>query len=177
MVDILSRTDSRLTVDHSPGCNGRGKCPDAIQAHPICSSLSIGQNSFVNAPVFVNFYILVTATHVDYTSALTALSRAIRFFQYRNVFTQDNVDPDSITTASVNIPAADRLDSFKLIFELYSPSMEEVNHLWGTLGGKQYPFVMYVLRMLDLRYYAVQSEGGLITNVIKEFRHKDPLAT
>ncbi len=133
--------------------------------------------SYVNAPVFVNFYILVTATHVDYTSALTALSRAIRFFQYRNVFTQDNVDPDSITTASVNIPAADRLDSFKLIFELYSPSMEEVNHLWGTLGGKQYPFVMYVLRMLDLRYYAVQSEGGLITNVIKEFRHKDPLAT
>jgi hypothetical protein len=99
------------------------------------------------------------------------LSRAIRFFQAQNVFTQDTVEPASITA---NAPgnALDQLESFKLIFDLYSPTMEEVNHLWGTLGGKQYPFVMYMLRMLDLRFRAVQSESGLITEIDHDFRHK-----
>ena len=51
--------------------------------------------------------------------------------------------------------------------------MEEVNHLWGTFGGKQYPFVMYTLRLLDLKFRAVQSEGGLITEVMSNFRSKN----
>jgi hypothetical protein len=50
--------------------------------------------------------------------------------------------------------------------------MEEVNHLWGTLGGKQYPFVLYVLRMLDLKFKAVQHESGVITEVVSDFYHK-----
>lgn len=130
--------------------------------------------SYENPPVFLNFLILVTATHTDYTNALLMLSRAIRFFQSVNVFTQDNVAPASITS---NAPAnpLDRLESFKLIFDLYSPSMEEINHMWGTLGGKQYPFVVYMLRMLDLKFRAVYSESGLITEVVSGFNHKKPI--
>jgi hypothetical protein len=131
--------------------------------------------SYENPPTFLNFQILVTATHTNYSDALLVLSRAIRFFQSRNVFTQDNVAPGSITK---NEPpnVLDRLVEFKLIFDLYSPSMEEVNHLWGTLGGKQYPFVLYVMRMLDLKFKAVQQESGLITEVVNDFNHKDPTA-
>lgn len=128
--------------------------------------------TYENPPVYLNFHILLAATHVDYTNALLMLSRAIRFFQFRNVFTQDNVAPDSITHKQPINPL-DQLESFKLIFDLYSPTMEEVNHLWGTLGGKQYPFVMYMLRMLDLKFRAIQSESGLITKVISDFYHKD----
>ena len=128
--------------------------------------------SYENSPVFLNVQILITATHTDYTNALTALSRVIRFFQFRNVFTQDNVAPASITTAGVPINPLDQLEEFKLIFDLYSPTMEEVNHLWGTLGGKQYPFVLYLVRMLELKFKAVQSEGGLITEVISDLSHK-----
>lgn len=128
---------------------------------------------YENPPVFLTFQVLVTATHSDYTIALTALSRAIRFFQFKNVFTQDNVTPDSITTNHPAIQQLDQLESFKLIFDLYSPTMEEVNHLWGTLGGKQYPFVLYMLRMLELKYKAVQRESGLITDVVSDFYHKN----
>lgn len=128
--------------------------------------------SYQNPPVFLNFQILVTATHTDYTNALVVLSRAIRFFQSKNVFTQDNVAPASLTTSN----PLDQLETFKLIFDLYSPSMEEVNHLWGTLGGKQYPSVWYMLRMLDLQFKAVQSESGLITEVVSDFYHKKPVA-
>ena len=96
------------------------------------------------------------------------LSRAIRFFQFKNVFSQDNVAPASMTT---NAPgnALDQLESFKLVLDLYSPSMEEVNHLWGTLGGKQYPFVLYVLRLLELQFKATQSEGVLVNEVVTDF--------
>jgi len=127
--------------------------------------------TYENPPVFLNFQILITATDANYNNALLMLSRAIRFFQSKNVFTQDDVSPASISSnAPPNL--LDRLESFKLIFELYSPSMEEVNHLWGTLGGKQYPFVIYMMRMLDLKYRAVYSESGLITEVVREFYHQ-----
>ena len=54
--------------------------------------------------------------------------------------------------------------------------MEEVNHLWGTLGGKQYPFVLYTLRLLELKFKAAQGEAGLITAVINDFSHKNAAA-
>jgi hypothetical protein len=134
------------------------------------------QAVYENPPVFLNFLILMTATHTDYANALLVLSRAIRFFQYKNVLTQDNVDPASITSSATPVNPLDQLSSFRLIFDLYSPNMEEVNHLWGTLGGKQYPFVLYLLRMLDLKFRAIQSESGLITEVISDFRQKKAAA-
>ncbi len=126
---------------------------------------------YQNPPVFLNCHILLTATHGNYTNALLMLSRAIRFFQFRNVMTQENIAPASLTT-SAPANALDRLERFKFGIDLYSPSMEEVNHLWGTLGGKQYPFVMYLMRLMELKFNATQSEGALITDVVGEFRHK-----
>src|SRR5690606_36618817 len=120
---------------------------------------------YENPPNFLNFQILIVAAHSNYTNALLMLSRAIRFFQAQNVFTQETVDPASLTT---NAPgnALDQLESFKLVFDLYSPTMEEINHLWGTLGGKQYPFVLYMLRAMDLKFSAVQSESSVITEIV-----------
>jgi Pvc16 N-terminal domain len=126
---------------------------------------------YENPPVFLNFQILVTAPHETYSLGLSLLSRVIRFFQYKNVFTQDNVSPDSITKSQPT-NSLDQLEEFKLIFDLYSAPMEEVNHLWGTLGGKQYPFVIYWLRMLDLKFKAVPEESSLITEVVTDFRQK-----
>jgi hypothetical protein len=131
--------------------------------------------TYEQPPVHLNFLILVVATHGNYANALTVLSRAIRFFQSRPSFDQDSVLPSSLTR---NAPAnaLDRLESFRLIFDLHSASMEEVNHLWGTLGGKQYPFVLYRLRLLELRFRATLGQGGLITEVIAAFDHKQPAA-
>ncbi|NTU58414.1 MAG: DUF4255 domain-containing protein [Chlorobiaceae bacterium] len=126
---------------------------------------------YENPPVFLNFQILAIAPHEIYADGLLLLSRVLRFFQFKNVFTQDNVDPSSITTSAPK-NSIDCLESFKLIFDLYSPSMEEVNHIWGTLGGKQYPFVIYWMRMLDLKFRSLPKEGGLITEIVTDFSHK-----
>ncbi|RQS65785.1 DUF4255 domain-containing protein [Burkholderia sp. Bp8963] len=118
-----------------------------------------------NPPVFLNFHILIVATHTNYSNALLLLSRAIKFFQSTNVFDQNSVAPASlVTNAPTN--ALDQLETFKLIFDIYSPTMEEVNHLWGTLGGKQYPFALYTLRLLEMTFKAAQAEAGLITEVV-----------
>lgn len=131
--------------------------------------------SYENPPVFLNFFLLMTATHADYTNALSVLSRGIRFFQFKNVLTQDNVDPSSITTSAVPINPLDQLQEFKLIFDIYSPTLEEVNHLWGTLGGKQYPFVLYIMRMLDLKFRVVEEERPLILEIQHDIHHKKPV--
>jgi hypothetical protein len=126
---------------------------------------------YENPPVFLNFHILVVATHSSYSNALLMLSRTVRFFQFENVFDQDSVAPASMTNNAPSNPL-DQLEAFKLIFDLYSPTMEEVNHLWGTLGGKQYPFVLYTLRLLELKFKAEQAESGLITEVVNQTYHK-----
>ncbi len=127
--------------------------------------------TYENPPVFLNFMTLFTCAYADYTNALLMLSRVLRFFQFRNSFNQDNVAPTSITNSSP-VNDADKLETFKLVFDIYSPTMEEVNYLWATLGGKQYPFVLYVMRMLDLKFRAIQRESGLITEVVSGFLNK-----
>lgn len=126
---------------------------------------------YENPPTFLNLAILVAATHQSYDNALRALSRVLLFFQYRNVFTQENVHPDSITTGAP-AQAADQLEQFKLIFNLWSPTMEEINDMWGMLGGKQFPFALYSMRMLELQFRATQRESGVITEVVSGFSHK-----
>lgn len=124
---------------------------------------------YQNPPVFINLLVLFSATHVNYTNALSAVSRVVRFFQHQRVFTQDNVLPASLLAAHIN--ALDRLESFKLIFDLYSPTFEENSYMWGVIGGRQFPSCLYYLRMLDLKFNAVQRESGLITEVQQEFFH------
>ena len=102
------------------------------------------------------------------------LSRAIRFFQATPHFTPASVAPASlVTNAPVN--ALDRLADFRIIFDLYSPNMEEVNHMWGTLGGKQYPFVLYTMRMLDLKFQGVPAQGRLIIETAVDVLDKTPI--
>jgi Pvc16 N-terminal domain len=126
---------------------------------------------YQNPPTFLNLAVLVTAMHTKYGDALLALSRALTFFQFRNVFTLDNVDPQSLSDgAPVN--ALDRLVEFKLIFNLWSPTFEEVNDMWGMLGGKQFPFALYSMRMLELKFEATERESGLITEIVSGFSHK-----
>ena len=130
---------------------------------------------YENPPVFLNFQLLLVATHVNYSGAWLMLSRAIRFFQATPLFTETSVDPASITdNAPLNV--LDRLAAFRLAFELCSPTLEEVNHLWGTLGGKQYPFALYTMRALELRFHQAQGQNPLIDNVVINVKQHKPAA-
>lgn len=125
------------------------------------------RTEYFNPAVYANFYLLFTATASNYDNALTYLSRIIRFFQSKNVFTPDNLEAPTPVTISNEY---DVLQDFKIILDLYSPTFEELNHLWGTLGGRQYPSVLYQMRLLELKHDVRTVGGGVITEIERKYK-------
>ncbi|MBI5914417.1 MAG: DUF4255 domain-containing protein, partial [Bacteroidetes bacterium] len=120
------------------------------------------KTEYFNPPVFLNLYLLISASQNSYTNALIYLSRIVAFFQAKNVFTHENTLPVAPANA---VPATERMEEFKIILDMFSPSFEEMNHIWGTLGGKQLPCVMYVARLIEVKRAVEPTVGGLIEEI------------
>lgn len=111
---------------------------------------------YENPPVYLNLYVLFSACiHGAYDKALMHLSYLIKFFQAKNTFTHKN---------SANT-AFDEDVEFKLIMDLYSPTFEQSNYLWSTLGGKQYPSALYKLRLVEVQKDSITEKRGIITEI------------
>lgn len=110
-----------------------------------------GGYDLVNPPVFLNLYVLISAGGQDssttYATALKRLAWVVQCFQQKHVLspaTQSGFSAD---------PSTARL---RLSLDLYSLSFEKLSQLWGTLGGKQQPCVLYKVRVVE-----EQGEGQL----------------
>ena len=118
-----------------------------------------GKVEVVNPEVRLNPYVLFianiirTITNQDaYQDALAALSNVIRFFQKKTYFNHSNtpgLDPN--------------ID--KLVIEMFTLSFEQTNHLWGSLGAKYMPSVMYKIRVIGIQEDELVSEGPPITEI------------
>lgn len=117
--------------------------------------------SYENPPVFLNLYVLITCNYSgsEYVHALERLSAIVRFFQSRNSFSYG-----SLSTGSL-LPGETGLLDLKFTMELYTLTFEQINHLWGSLGGRQIPFVMYKLRLVALTERATVREVPLIEEI------------
>ena len=60
------------------------------------------------------------------------------------------------------------LADMKLILDIHTLNFEQINDLWGSLGGKQVPFVVYRTRLLELRRDAVLQAAPLIEQINEE---------
>jgi hypothetical protein len=124
-----------------------------------------GPARYENPPVFLNLYLLITACNKStddksYRDALERLSLVIRFFQGRTSFTAATSSaPVDLTTLNEEVLR------LKITAELHTLTFEQVNHLWGTLGGKQMPFVMYKLRLIEIKEPKVIREVPLIEEI------------
>lgn len=107
---------------------------------PVKRSFS-GRIFYENPPIFLNLYLLFTCNFfgTKYINALERLSGIIKFFQGRNSFNYNGLES----------PKEEQLQ-LKFTMELYTLTFEQINHLWGSLGGRQIPFVMYKLRLVAL---------------------------
>ncbi len=108
--------------------------------------------AYLNPEVKINLYILFAANFGDYGEALKWLSLVITFFQSRSVF-------DTRNTPKLD-PGLDRL-----VLELRTQSFEEQNYLWGMLGAKYLPSVLYRLRMVTLKDNQTYLTGGPVETV------------
>lgn len=124
------------------------------------SRLKDGKVIYENRPVNLHLYLLFSANNSDYGTALKRLGAVIEFFQGRNVFTVRN-SPDLENVSRT----AEELAGFRLTMELHSLSFEQINHLWGSLGGKQVPFVLYRARLISLTAREFRSSGPPIEEI------------
>ncbi len=99
------------------------------------------QTIYQQPPVFLNLYLLFSFEFGNYSTSLTRLSKAIERFQSKPVFSAEN------ETATNPLP--DGLE--KLIFDFHNLSFEQLNHLWGVLGGAYFPSVLYKVRMVRIQ--------------------------
>lgn len=122
---------------------------------------------YENPPVYLNLYLLVSSCNKanaseneSYLEALHKLSHVIRFFQGKNSF----------SLAGASFYDAGRFSNDELVklsikAELYTLTFEQINHLWGTLGGKQMPSVMYKLRLVAITARKQVREVPLIEEI------------
>jgi hypothetical protein len=129
-----------------------------------------GKARYENRPVYLNLYVLFTANfsggvppNNGYVQALKRLSLVIEFFQGKNVFTPAT-SPVPLPPELSDLSNPD-LSSLKLNMEMYTLTFEQINHLWGSLGGRQIPFVMYKVRMVAITERSIRREVPLIEEI------------
>ena len=90
-------------------------------------------------PVYLNLYVLVAANFggKNYVEALKHLSHAIAFFQKQPVFDRHSA------------PDMDRRVD-RLVLDIENLSIQDLSNLWGALGGKYLPSVLYKVRMVAI---------------------------
>jgi len=126
-------------------------------SRPVNNYVKLAQQNlpqviYKNPPVFLNLEILFTAYYSDYQSSLLFLSYIIKFFQYQNVFTTLNA-PD--------LPQ--QID--EVIFDLKTLSLQDLNNLWGILGSKYIPSVMYKVRLVVISEDFAEGNAALVNEI------------
>jgi hypothetical protein len=106
--------------------------------------------SGMNPPVFINLYVLFSANFPDtnYLESLKFISSVISFFQGKNVF-------DKMNTPMLS----DNVD--KIVVEFINSDLQQLTNLWGMLGAKYIPSVVYKLKMLTFSSNTIVEEVPL----------------
>ena len=89
--------------------------------------------------IYLNLYLLVAVTKKDYREALQLLSDTITFFQGKKVF-----------TGHLQGAADDESPSFRISIELQDINFQEYFDMWSNLGSRQFPSVIYKIRLLKM---------------------------
>lgn len=117
-----------------------------------------------NAPVHLNLFLLVSANFGKYDAALINISQVIEFFQGKKVFTSSN------TVYDRNNVAFQDISFFRFNVELVTPDFEALNYVWGTLGGRQLPSVMYKIQLIEIERNRKLKKGTPITRISGDFK-------
>ena len=115
----------------------------------------LGQSQYIEPPVYLNLYILIAFEFVSYSTSLTHLSKAVELFQAKRWFA-------AATQAGPGaVPFPPTLE--KLVLEMVNMNFEELNNLWGVLGGAYFPSVVYKVRMVKVQLDAMAPAPEITT--------------
>jgi Pvc16 N-terminal domain len=133
-----------------------------LKNNPTLKRPVLSAGVYQNAPIFLNLYILFTCNYSgdDYRLALKRLSYIIQFLQSKNSFSTSS----SVIGGGIDLSETDILD-LKFTMELYTLTFEQINHLWGSLGGRQVPFAMYKLRLVAVTDHSILRQVPVIEEI------------
>lgn len=114
--------------------------------------------NYQNPPIHLNLYLLFSSNRTNYDKALDNLASIIEFFQGKRLFNNANTVLNPANTALTDV------SEFKFIMELYTPTFEQQNYIWGTLGGKAIPNAMYKLTLAKVDQDRLNKQGTRITS-------------
>lgn len=117
---------------------------------------------YQNPPIYLNLYILFTCNYSGdhYQLALRRLSYIIQFMQSKNTFSTSS----SVAASTIDLTQSGVSD-LEFTLELYTLTFEQINHLWGSLGGRQVPFVMFKMRLVVITDRSAVREVPLIEEI------------
>ncbi|GAA3511985.1 hypothetical protein GCM10022393_27130 [Aquimarina addita] len=95
--------------------------------------------------IFLNYFLLFSAT-LSYDMSIATVHRIIKYFQAHKTFNFTSDESD-----------------IELSLELVSPTFEQMNNMWGILGGKQFPSVLYKGRVTELEFLNEQLSPAITT--------------
>ena len=128
-----------------------------MRNEPTFTRLSPTVVEYHNVPLSLNLHLLFSANYRNYNTALRRIQQVLTFFQGKNRFTPAN-SPGAV-------PGLDPTTDLAITMDLISLSFEEINHIWGALGGKQLPSVSYRARLVTLRDSKLLEGGGTIREI------------
>ncbi len=100
-----------------------------------------GQSHYVEPPVYVNLYLLFAFDFQTYATSLAHLSDTLELFQSRRWFSAEIAAPGNPFPAGLE----------KLVVEVVNLGFEELNNLWGVLGGTYLPSIVCKFRLVKIQ--------------------------
>ncbi len=173
-----SATEPIVELGNIAGCKLAGSLESGVEQKVVVSLVNIAEESTLKnkmpgqqrgggtfyeeyPPVHVNLYLLFTANFEKYNKAISHLFRVMEFFQGRKEFgLSDALFPAEHINEVNNLDPED-----KILVELHTLNFEQINDLWGSLGGRQMPFVLYRARLIPIRMQRQTGRAGVITEI------------
>ncbi len=117
----------------------------------------------LNPPVELDLFILFAAHNSTYETALRDLSDVIGFFQANVVFDEKKYPALNAAATAPDTKPWQLID--RLTFRLHSLSFEQQNNLWGMIGSKYLPNVVYKMNMLTVFDTRGKEKVGAVTDL------------
>jgi hypothetical protein len=118
--------------------------------------------AYVNPPMYINLFLLFSANHKDYTMAIKYLDLVLLFFQSNRSF---SISRTPVAATGVFATPGEKENNIVINVDLMSLTFEQLNHLWGSLGGKQQPFLLFKVRQVEIDANRMLQGGGMITEI------------
>lgn len=103
----------------------------------------LGQSVYIEPPVHLNLSLLFAFEFMTYASSLIHLSKTVELFQSKRWFSAET----QAAPGAIAFPTT--LE--KLVFDMVNMNFEELNNLWGVLGGAYFPSVVYQVRLVKVQ--------------------------